>query len=117
MELTKLKYKRKVSTNALLGILFFLMMGDYILTYVGIYVLGVIEEVNSLMVWLIKMPFLKGFIVRIFITLGSIVLLKYAEQFKNPVVYRKILLVPLGIQVIPYIAHMIWILSYLKFIS
>ena len=111
MSIPKSKYKRKISTNALLGILFLLMMGDYFLTYVGIHILGIISEANFLMVWLMKMSFFKGSIVRIIITIGPIILLKYAEQFKNPIVYKKNLLVPIGIQVIPCFAHIIWVLN------
>lgn len=112
-----IKQKRKLSTNSMLSILFLLMMGDYLLTYLSMYVFGVAEEANYLMVWLMELPFWKGFIIRIFVVLGPVVLLKFAEKYKNPGVYRKILLVPLATQVVPYVAHGIWVWKYLKFSS
>lgn len=113
MELITSKSKKKVSTNVLLGMLFILMLGDYMLTYLGMYSFGVIDEANYLMVWLMGMPFEKGFIVRVFVTLVPVLLLKFAEKYKEPMVYKQILLIPLGIQVVPYIAHGIWVFKYI----
>lgn len=33
------------------------MMGDYFLTYFSMHTLGMVEEANYLMVWLMEMPF------------------------------------------------------------
>ncbi|QZY56730.1 DUF5658 family protein [Crassaminicella profunda] len=114
MEFAKEKSRKKVSTNTILNILFLLMIGDYLLTYLGMYTFGVVEEANCLMVWLMELPFWKGFIIRICIALVPILLLKLAERYKDPDIYMSILLVPLSIQFIPYIAHVIWIYKCLK---
>ncbi|MCT4607116.1 MAG: DUF5658 family protein [Marinisporobacter sp.] len=100
------------STNVLLSILFFLMIGDYLLTYVGMYTLGIVEEANALMVWLMALPFKKGFLIRMFVSLGPICLFKFAEKYKDPYIYRRILLIPLFIQLVPYIGHVLWVFKY-----
>lgn len=101
--------QKKVSTSIMLLLLFILMIIDYPLTYYGMYVLRTIEEVNPLMVTFMAMPFYKGFIIRVIYSLFIISLLKYVEPYKHPVTYRKILFIPLAIQIIPYVAHAMWI--------
>lgn len=56
MQLTK-KHKIEFSTNAMLGILFLLIMGGYILTNLRMYTFEIVEEANYLMRWLMKLPF------------------------------------------------------------
>ncbi|MBF8982062.1 hypothetical protein IZY60_00780 [Lutibacter sp. B2] len=104
---------KKISTSIMLPLLFILMIIDYPLTYYGMYVLRTIEEANPLMLKFMEMPFYKGFLIRVLYSLFFISLLKYVEQYKYPVVYRKILFVPLSIQIIPYTAHAMWIFNYM----
>ncbi|MCT4618952.1 MAG: DUF5658 family protein [Marinisporobacter sp.] len=104
--------KPRISTNALLGILFFLMMGDYLLTYVGMHTLGIVEEANTLMIWLMVLPFKKGFIIRTFTSLIPLYLFKFAESHKDSYICKKILFIPLSIQLVPYIGHALWVFSY-----
>ncbi|MCT4620160.1 MAG: hypothetical protein N4A62_12305 [Marinisporobacter sp.] len=56
MQLTK-KHKIEFSTNAMLGILFLLIMGNYILTNLRMYTFEIFKEANYLMPWLMKLPF------------------------------------------------------------
>lgn len=114
MENIKRAFKQKLSTNTLLGILFILMMGDYFISYFGIHHLDIIEEANPIMVNFLKLPLWEGTIIKIFYSLFLILLFKIVEKYKNPIVFRRILLVPLGIQIIPYMAHVMWVWNYLK---
>ena len=103
---------RNISTNMLLSFLFLLILEDYFLTYLGIHHLRVIEEANPLMVGLMALPLSHGIIIKIISALIPIFLLKYVEHRLNPIKYRKILLIPIAVQIIPYTAHVIWIYKY-----
>jgi hypothetical protein len=48
-------------------VLFFLMIGDYLLTYWGIH-LGIIQEGNGLMTWLMNLPIEYGIMAKIVIS-------------------------------------------------
>lgn len=110
-----IKYQ-KISSNMILFILFNLMLLDYILTYYGMYSLGILEETNYLMLWLMKLPFSKGLIIRTLHSIFLILLFKYIEQHKKSSTFKKILMIPLIIQLIPLSHHILWIYNYANFL-
>lgn len=104
------------SNDLILAILFIAILGDYVLTYVGMNILGVIEELNPLMIRSFKLPFIKGLILRTIIGLFPIILFKLVEnKFGNINTYRVILLHVLVIEFIPYCLHIFWIINYISF--
>jgi len=106
------KNNKNISTNMILFFLFLLILEDYFLTYIGIHHLRIIEEANPLMVGLLSLPLSHGIIIKTISALIPIFLLKYVEHRLEPIRFRKILLIPIAVQIIPYTAHVIWVYKY-----
>lgn len=88
-------------------LLFITIMLDYILTYMGIRIYGVVEEANVLMQWLFELPLAIGLGVRALLAmlvLAPFMLLKSLD--KNA--YRKTLITALSINLIIIILHERW---------
>jgi hypothetical protein len=102
----------KVSTNMLLLFLFLLILEDYLLTYMGINTLNIIEEANPLMQEFMSLPFYAGLVLKSIIALVPILLLKSTQHNFNPIEFKKIMLIPILLQLVPYTAHAIWIYKY-----
>ncbi len=108
-----ISYVPKIANNTLLFILFIAMIEDYIITYVGVNILGVIEEANYLMKGLFNLPMYIGLQIRIIMAIIPLLLLKYVED-KCPrrIKYDLILKFLLFIQLIVFSMHGIWIYKY-----
>ncbi|QZY56658.1 DUF5658 family protein [Crassaminicella profunda] len=104
--------KKITSSNLLLSFIYTAMLGDYILTYLGIHTFGVIEEANPLMVSVIALPFDRGLLIRVLTSLILVLMLKYVEKGLEPKPYRFILSIVLLIQAFPYAMHLMWICRY-----
>lgn len=108
------KFKRIFdSSDFILLLVFLAMILDYILSYWGINILFCIEEFNPLMVSFMELPFHQGIIIRIIISLIvllTIRLLRY--KLNNRITYRGVLNLLLIVQIIPYLAHGIWLFKH-----
>ncbi|WP_432662845.1 DUF5658 family protein [Wukongibacter baidiensis] len=110
--------KLKISTNLILFLIYLLAIGDYVFTFWGVNVLNVISEANPLMVKFMDLPLVKGLLFRTIQLFFFLFLLKCVEsKFESPKRFRTILLILLGIQIIPYVLHIIWISYYLSIIG
>ncbi len=106
------------TNNIILFILFVAIMGDYLITYIGINNMGFIEELNPLMIRLFRFPMYMGLIIRSMLALFPIILLKFVENRCPPrLKYDYIIRAALGIQAIPFSMHILWIYKYYTSIS
>lgn len=103
--------KNKSSSTDKMAALMFLMIMDFIFTYIGINYLQFIVEANPVLVSLFEMPVVTSLIIRL-AHMGCIyIILKYisTRQFK---LYDGILNFALTINAIVLIMHMSWIFRY-----
>ncbi|MCT4595355.1 MAG: DUF5658 family protein [Anaeromicrobium sp.] len=94
-----------MSINILLGLLSLLMIIDYIVTYIEIHIFYIATEMNPLMDNFMNKPFLEGFFLRILIVLFFVTLFKSIEKYRDKKYFKKILIIPLSIQLIPLSMH------------
>jgi hypothetical protein len=109
----RLKSKHYPPSDIILYIVFFAMLGDYLLTFWGMQTLHYIEEFNPLMVSFMELPLYKGLLVRVGYTAILLLVIRFGlSRMPNQSSCNKILAILLGIQVIPYIMHGIWLSKY-----
>lgn len=88
-------------------VLGYMMFLDFLLTYLGVVDLNVIEEGNPLLVWLFELPLWKAAALRIVMILGVLFILRRTEKYKDPIakfgllVYAAVLFI-----------HMVWLWRY-----
>lgn len=93
-------------------VLMFLMLVDFISTYIGINVLNYITEGNPLMVELFELPFLMSLIFRL-LHMGFLYeCLEYIKSQKHPS-YNKIITLALIVNVMLVFLHLRWIASFI----
>lgn len=116
MYVAKLERKYTISCDSILFIIYILSLCDYLLTYIGINMVGIISEANPLMVSFMALPLYKGLLLRMIISLIPILLFKGIEKyFSDHNSYKNIILLVLLIQVYPYSLHLQWVYYYLKY--
>lgn len=94
-------------------VLMFLMLADFISTYIGINVLNYITEGNPLLVELFELPFLMSLIFRLLHMWFLYKCLEYIKSQKHPS-YNKIITLALIINVILVFLHLRWITSFIR---
>lgn len=88
-------------------VLGYMMFLDFLLTYLGVVDLQVIEEGNPLMVWLFEFPLLKSAFLRILMIFVVMFIIRRTKKYKDPiakfglVVYAMVLFL-----------HMAWLWQY-----
>lgn len=89
-----------------------LMMLDYIITYIGINKLRVVEEANPFNIWLFEIPFIHGFTVRLvyvgIIAWLSIFIFKAGYKYRHEFIKFALIL-----NIIVALIHLRWILIFL----
>lgn len=103
--------KNKSSSTEKMAALMFLMIMDFIFTYIGINYLQFIIEANPVLVSLFEMPVVISLLIRLVHMVCIYVILKYisTRRFK---LYNGILNFGLIINSIVLIMHVNWILRY-----
>ncbi|PAB59687.1 DUF5658 family protein [Anaeromicrobium sediminis] len=94
-----------MSINLILCLLSFLMVIDYIVTYIEIHILNIATEMNPFMNNFMDRPFLEGIFLRILLALFFVTLFKSIEKYRDKKYFKKILVIPLSIQIIPVVMH------------
>lgn len=94
-------------------ILFILFMTDFILTYLGISS-GIITEGNALMVWLFKLPFVAGLIIRLLMSLIIIyVPIQWIRKGKvRPFIAKTYYGIAYSVNFVILGMHLYWIIMY-----
>ena len=106
------KTQKYAYMDPILMVVFLAALMDYFLTYWGVRVLQCIEELNPLMNPIIQLPLYQGLAVRI-VTISTLLLTMRFALSKVPGSSPRIkyLVAILSIQIIPAIAHGIWLLK------
>ena len=99
--------KLPIRNDSSLVIIFCLMIIDYLLTKVGIF-LGLIIEGNALMVWLMSLPFVIGFLVRVLMAVGLLAPI-YLVYGVNRNLYKIAVLIAMLANLFAMLMHMLWI--------
>lgn len=102
----------KVPRNYILLALYLLMVLDYILTYLGIYIFNFIDEGNPLMKGFMEIPFCYGIVIRCILSVVPIWILKIANEYISPKRFKMYINLALMIQMFPYFLHFLWIFRY-----
>ncbi|MDR5659100.1 DUF5658 family protein [Serpentinicella sp. ANB-PHB4] len=90
--------------------LFFLLLTDYLLTYMGIHFFEVITELNPFMVKIMELPFTLGFLVRI-VQATIITAIVYYIFLKSKRYYSFVLTTSFILYAIVMILHISWIIK------
>lgn len=92
--------------------LFMLMMLDYTLTYIGINSIGIIEEGNPIMVWMLELPFTFSFLFRAAYSalMVLLVVIVYNAKYKY---YKPFVIFCVGLNVTIMFLHFHWVGLYL----
>jgi hypothetical protein len=69
--------------TAYIGLLFFLFMLDYFLTYYGVCYLEIRREVNPFMIWLFEVPLISGTLLRLTMSLVLVKLMNSVYEDDN----------------------------------
>lgn len=118
MQCLRIQNNSKISCNFILFIMYILIVLDYILTYIGINILDIVSEANPLMIKFMELPFYKGLFLRCLFGFLPVLLLKSIEKrYVDLRTYKLTIASILGIQIIPYTAHIIWLYSYFSSIN
>lgn len=86
--------------------IYLFLMTDYLLTYIGIR-LNLIEEANTLMVWMFEMPLMKGLIIRLVIS--GVVILPFYYLKTHCRYYKKVIAAVIILYVGVMVLHIRWI--------
>lgn len=88
--------------------LFILMMSDFVITYLGINVIGVIEEANPILVWLFEIPFIYGALIRLFYSafIAWLCMFIFDSRYKY---YNAFINTALTINAVVVVIHARWI--------
>lgn len=102
----------KTRYTTYIGIIFFLLMLDYFLTYWGVCYLGFVREVNPFMVWLYEVPLFLGILFRLAMTLFIIRLINkvYGEDRKYGM---GLVMYVIFINILILFSHIHWISMYI----
>lgn len=96
-----------------LHIVFFAMVGDYLLTFWGMHTLGYIEEFNPLMVWFMELPLYLGLALRALYAGFLLLIIHWGlHKLSHQPFYHKLPVALLAIQTLPYAMHIIWLCKY-----
>ncbi|MFZ5966219.1 MAG: DUF5658 family protein [Bacillota bacterium] len=110
-----LYYNRSYRSDAILIFVFVAMLADYIISYLGISVLGFIQEANPFMLSFMDLPFYQGIFFRVLYAVFFLLIIRWAgNKMNNKGRYHKVLILLLAIQSIPLSAHAIWLVNYLS---
>ncbi len=114
MKFKKTMLMQKLTINKALILIYTLMIGDYLITYLGVNILGIITEANPILINLMNISFYKALIIRLITCLIPIFFLKLIQhKYKKIDRYQKIIISLLYIQIIPYTLHLLWISIYI----
>lgn len=94
-------------------VLYVMMFLDFMFTYVGINILGVISEGNPLMVWLFNIPFTVSLLFRIAMVLLIRLMLNEIKVRGGEIYSKCVLALGLILNVVIAVMHVDWVLYYL----
>ena len=81
---------------------------DYVLTWIGINKIGIIEEFNPLMAWLFEIGFIPGSIIRILIIAFLLICFKLLKPYKY--YYKLTTRFAIAVNIIVQVLHIRWII-------
>lgn len=106
--------EKKIEKNLGLKILFLMQMSDFLLTWLGVNILDVVEEGNPFMVFLFNLDFFSALIIR-FILVGIVIVgLNYVKKVEH-ILYEKVIKIGILANLIIHMMHICWIYVYIKF--
>ena len=102
--------------TAYIGLLFFLLMLDYFLTYLGVCYLEFGREANPFMVWLFEVPLIPGILFRVSMSVALIRIMNivYGEDRKNG---TRLVMYGIFINMLILFNHIHWITIYIYLFS